>query len=298
MTFEELLDPWRAERFWSESWERSTLHISGRASHHYDSLLSGQEVDELLFGPGSPAQEEVQLCRGAERPVPASRHPGWTTGSAAARAESLRGLHRQGYSFLIPAVSRFLPRLAARLAMLEARYKARCIAHLIVSPPNAAGLAPHSDPYGVFALQIAGSKTWFLYEHSPRETLGAGKDHHHLAGTSPSRELRVAAGDLLYLPRGTVHAAVSGGEGSVHLAIGLMPPRGADLVSLLSGLAEQDPFFRDYVPYGIGETPDGLAEYQRQFRSRLAALAETDIQALLDKRLAEHSAPDGTESTG
>lgn len=295
MTFEELLDPWDAERFWSEAWERSTLHVSARSARHYDPLLSEREVDALLFGPDNPAQREVQLCRGAERPTPASRHSGRAAGSAAA----LRELHNRGYSFLVPSVDRFLPRLAAQLARLEVRYKARSVAHLVVSPPNGEGLAPHSDPYGVFALQIAGAKTWSLYEHAPRETLGEGKDHHHLAGTPASSQVRMAAGDLLYLPRGTVHAAAAGGDGSVHLAIGLMPPRGTDLVSLLSGLAELDPFFRDYVPYGIGESPDRLAEYQRLFRSRLASLvSETDIRALLDKRRAERAARGSAETTG
>ncbi|MGA9583330.1 MAG: cupin domain-containing protein [Allosphingosinicella sp.] len=299
MTFEELLAPWDIERFWSEAWERSTLHISGRSERHYDILLSKQEVEDLLFGPGNPAQQELLLCRGAERPVPVSGHSGWAAGSASACAASLRELHRQGYSFLLPSVGRFLPRLAARLARYEDRYKARSIAHLIVSPPNAEGLAPHSDPYGVFALQIAGTKTWSLHEHSPRERLGMGKDHHHLAGTPASSRVRMTAGDLLYLPRGTVHAAASGGDGSIHLAIGLMPPSGVDLISLLSGLAEQDPFFRGYVPYGIGETPDRLDEYQRLFRSRLASLvSEADIRTLLDNRRAERAARGSTGTTG
>ena len=101
----------------------------------------------------------------------------------------------------------------------------------------------------------------------------------------------MVAGDLLYLPRGTVHAGATTDDRSLHLAVALIPPRGADALSLLCNAAECDPFFREYMPYGIGETPEKRADYADAFRARLVALAAgTDIFALLDRRRAERAA--------
>lgn len=280
MTFDDLVAPWEAERFWSEAWERGPLHIPGRTADHYDALATATEIEDLLFGSGRLPAEAVRLYRGAEAIAPDS-----------ASGAELRQLHDGGYTIVVASADRFLPRLAAQLASLEARFKAKCVAHLVASPARAEGLAPHSDAYGVFALQIAGSKTWSLYEDGPRSTVNHGIDQHQLIGAPPSSRIPMAAGDLLYLPRGTIHAGVTTDERSLHLAVAIIPPRGADALALLCAIAESDPFFRDYMPYGIGETPEKRAHYAEAFRARLVALiGRTDIFALLDRRRSDRAA--------
>lgn len=279
MTFEELVAPWPEERFWSEAWERATVHLSGRGAGYYDAVATAREIEHLLFGSGTLPADAVSLYRGAEL----MRQIG--------TAARLRELYDQGCNILVASVDRFLPRLAEQLAFFEARFKAKCVAHLIVSSPATDGFAPHSDAHGLFALQIAGAKTWSLYEDAPRSTINRGTDQHHLTSAPPSSRITMAAGDLLYLPRGIIHAAATAADRSVHLSVALIPPRGADALFLLCGLAESDAFFRDYLPYGIGETQEGRADYEDAFRARLAALAAaTDIFALLDRRRAERAA--------
>jgi ribosomal protein L16 Arg81 hydroxylase len=276
MTFEELVAPSEADRFWSEAWERRSAHISGRAADHYDPIATARDIEELLFGSVSLPADAVKLYRGAEE---------------TACDATLERSYQQGHTIVVASVDRFLPRLAAQLASFEARFKAKCVAHLVASPAGAEGLPPHSDAYGVFALQIAGAKTWSLYEDGPRATVNHGIDQHQLIGAPPSSRIRMEAGDLLYLPRGTIHAGATTDDRSLHLAVAIIPPRGADALSLLCGVAESDPFFRDYMPYGIGETPEKRADYAEAFRARLLALlGRTDIFALLDRRRADRAA--------
>lgn len=275
MRFDDLIAPWSASRFWAEAWERAPLHLSGRPAGFYDPLIPAAAVESLLFMGSALPPGAARLYRGDEQ----------RDGGGPA---DLHARYRQGFNILVRDVAGYLPPVAALLAALAGEYRAKCLAHLMVSPPRADGFAPHSDSYGVFALQIAGAKCWSLYETPPRSTLNHGINRHELRGAPPTRQVVMRAGDLLYLPRGTIHAAAALDEASVHLVFALIPPRGADLLHLLAGAAEGDDFFRDYIPYGVGDTPGRRAAYRQAWADRLARLlADTDLYALLDARHAE-----------
>ena len=74
-------------------------------------------------------------------------------------------------------------------------------------------------------MQIQGSKIWHIYEGvdvAPQEMLAPRGDAHR---RSPApADVRLEAGDVLYVPRGRVHAAESTSELSVHLTVGLHAP--------------------------------------------------------------------------
>jgi ribosomal protein L16 Arg81 hydroxylase len=273
VNFEKFLTPMAPAHFWSAVWETAPLHLSGRAADQYRAIFTRGEAEALAFDAALPT-DAVQLCRGAER----------VTGDRRER-------YGQGYTIVVAAAERFAPRLAATLAEIERSLRARCTAHLIVSPAHAQGLAPHSDGHGVFALQIAGAKRWLLYEGTQRADALHGIDRHELCGTAPTREVALDAGDLLYLPRGLVHAAATGSAPSIHLALAILPPTGADLLALLARHAEKRAFFRGYIPYGIGDTPQRRAAYAAAFRAQVTALLDAvDPYALLDARSAERAA--------
>jgi len=98
---------------------------------------------------------------------------------------------------------------------------------------NSQGLAPHFDDIEGFVLQVEGSKKWKLYEPDKVKSEGeGGQVFHKLPGYSSLdielerlpevlMEVDMNEGDLLYMPRGTVHQAVTGaGKGhSTHLTV-------------------------------------------------------------------------------
>jgi hypothetical protein len=96
-----------------------------------------------------------------------------------------------------------------------------------VTPPGQTGLVPHYDDHDVLVLQIEGSKTWQLYvgaDMPPRE-IQRDKDKAVALESLPApTELRLNAGDVLYVPRGRVHAARTHSEPSVHLTVGIHAP--------------------------------------------------------------------------
>lgn len=92
------------------------------------------------------------------------------------------------------------------------------------------GFDPHWDTHDVVILQIAGQKEWKVY--------GFGKIEHPIsnklnAGECPrdvKEQFVMNAGDMLYLPRGSWHAARTHDSHSLHLTIGIHRYTGIDLL--------------------------------------------------------------------
>ena len=115
------------------------------------------------------------------------------------------------------------------VAALEARLGCLVGANAYLTPAASRGLAPHWDDVEVFVLQVEGAKSWKVWGWEPRAG-GPGGERRRRGGgegtgaplaSSPSGDLDerslgepalevvLRPGDVLYLPRGTVHAAAA-----------------------------------------------------------------------------------------
>jgi len=91
----------------------------------------------------------------------------------------------------------------------------------------------------------------------------------------PERELELRPGDVLYLPRGTVHAATSNETATVHLTIGIHRQLWFPLIQeALLEVVARDPRLRAALPLGFARTPEATAEAAEQLRTLLGMLAE------------------------
>jgi hypothetical protein len=96
-----------------------------------------------------------------------------------------------------------------------------------ITPPDSSGLVPHYDDHDVLVLQIQGSKSWHLYVGADRPAREIQRDTEKavaLESLPIPMELLLEAGDVLYVPRGRVHAAQTHAEPSVHLTVGIHAP--------------------------------------------------------------------------
>lgn len=121
-----------------------------------------------------------------------------------------------------------------------------------LTPPRAQGFPIHADPHDVFVLQLEGKKYWKVFSR------GASYVLDRRGGRAPSpgdcqEEYTMAPGDLLYIPSGYPHCALTNKEShSLHLSFGVHRIRWADLVSrALLDLAESDEMFRRALPAGV-----------------------------------------------
>jgi hypothetical protein len=130
-----------------------------------------------------------------------------------------------------------------------------CQVNAYITPEGAQGLDLHVDAHDVFVLQAFGRKRWELHA-APRE---AARD---------PLDVEVAAGDTIYLPSGTPHAARAQDTLSGHLTVGIHVSGWRDV---LAGIVAREAEALDApVPAGWLDDPDGFAG---ELGDRLAALA-------------------------
>jgi len=106
--------------------------------------------------------------------------------------------------------------------------------NLYATPPQTVGIDAHHDRMDVIILQISGTKRWLICD-----PIGAARDLPVRSSDTPGHALynryqlesldysgcknvTMFTGDLLYLPRGTIHAPATEDSASVHLTVGLL----------------------------------------------------------------------------
>ncbi len=282
-----LLAPWPPALFFAEVWERRTLHLQRGEAGYYDELLPAADIAGQLFGNRNLALASFKMYKGKEELGPQHFSDKLTHGDWAANVvspEKLLLAFRQGYSLYLNFAERVFPRLGELLSRLERDLGVKALSHLIVAPPGSQGFLPHTDPYGVFVLQLSGKKSWRSYGVRDCPLGSQGINHHHLAMEPAAETFEVCAGDLLYLPRGTAHSAATTQAHSIHLSLALLPPRGVDLMKVLENAAEKQAFFQEYVPHSFGASEQDKAAYSRRFKGRLIEMIEgADLFELLDR---------------
>jgi hypothetical protein len=95
-------------------------------------------------------------------------------------------------------------------------------ANAYYTPRSAQGLPVHHDTHDVFVLQVAGEKRWLVYEPALELPLKYQRYSAELGRPGEVVEDRVLRpGDMLYLPRGWLHEALTSDNDSLHLTIGV-----------------------------------------------------------------------------
>ncbi|MGY1740955.1 MULTISPECIES: cupin domain-containing protein [unclassified Blastococcus] len=127
----------------------------------------------------------------------------------------LQGLHR-----LWPPLIEFADQLAADLG-----HPTQVNAY--VTPPSSQGFSAHYDVHDVFVLQVAGAKHWRIHppvHPDPLRSQPWEQRREQVAAAAlgePVIDAVLRPGDVLYLPRGYLHAATALGETSAHLTVGV-----------------------------------------------------------------------------
>ena len=78
-------------------------------------------------------------------------------------------------------------------------------ANVYLTPPGTQGFAPHWDDVDVFMMQLEGKKHWRLYEPDQKLPRYSSKNLNQEDLKEPILEVDMEPGDLIYMPRGTIH---------------------------------------------------------------------------------------------
>jgi ribosomal protein L16 Arg81 hydroxylase len=185
-----------------------------------------------------------------------------------AKVKALLGL---GASLVANQLHRVCPEVGAVAGMLEREFAARVSANVYCSFKGVQAFQTHYDLHDVFAVQAEGEKTWRIYESradAPVAPLPPGDEIEKWLTESRGKllfEAQMKPGDILYLPRGQYHDALTGSQASLHVTFGVSPATGLALFKLLENAVTQESEFRAYLPD---------ARKEPELRTRLARLAD------------------------
>jgi ribosomal protein L16 Arg81 hydroxylase len=149
-------------------------------------------------------------------------------GGQAPRVEDVEEFNRSK-ALVIRGGQRYFSEIASFLATWRPFFNCRLNANVYLTHPKSSVFDTHYDPHHVFAVQVDGDKDWFLWP----PTIAAPHSRYQFEDAQPKGDpivWRTRRGDLLYIPLGWVHRAQTAAERSVHVTVGVNPPRWLDLI--------------------------------------------------------------------
>ena len=273
-TLARLIDPVDEETFRQEYWARQPLLVSRGAPGYFAELLTLADMDRVL-SLSNVRDGDFRVVRdGKETPVNqlnSRRGEGGAHG-----LEVLYQHYREGSTVVVNALERRFAPLQRLAYALGTEITARIQANIYVTPAGNRGFKPHYDTHDVFICQVHGSKRWQLFGAPVDLPLRSQPHNKSLPEpTEPLQEFDLCDGDVLYQPRGTLHAGTSNDRTSVHMTLGVHPILWHDVFEeAMRGAAHDDVRFRHGLPLGFGWDEEAQRTAQETAAQLVAALAE------------------------
>jgi bifunctional lysine-specific demethylase and histidyl-hydroxylase NO66 len=276
--------------FDSRYWSREPLLVRGADTHAFADLLDLDGVDELLSRRGLRTPF-LRLARNGSVVDSAS-----FTGSGGVGAEigdqvrddAVAAAFAGGATVVLQALHRLWPPVIDFVARLAAELGHPVQANAYVTPPSSRGFSAHFDVHDVFVLQLAGRKHWQVHAPVHPDPLRDQPWNSYAtqvasrAQDEPAIDVVLEPGDVMYLPRGWIHAATALGGVSAHLTLGVHVVTRYALVEALAALVSADPDLRASLPVGVDVAdPAALAPHLEDVRAALlGALDRVSVEAV------------------
>lgn len=282
--FARLIQPVQADKFFAEYWEQKPLHIKRHDPGYYQNLLTQQDLDHLISNTDMryPAIKLIQKSNDTPRPTPYYPPEAYTINwkhgsdvfSGIPDVEKVYAEYRAGATINLPGLEQAWRPLWNLCVKLEDYFDHAVRVNGYLTSGNSKGFGLHYDTHEVFVLQIAGKKRWRVYEpplHLPLVNQPFGAQpfaRNYTPAPQPLMEPDMEPGDMLYLPRGYVHAASTSDSFSAHVTIGVTVYTWVSLASEIFMSSMEVPEFRAALPSGFA----GREDLKKVLRERVAAL--------------------------
>ncbi|MGB3514686.1 MAG: cupin domain-containing protein [Microcoleaceae cyanobacterium] len=233
-----LLQPYNQDEFLENNWTKKAIAISGKGQKDFTYLFSWEKLNYIL--------NFHQL----EYPDLRLAYDGKVL--EAKENSNLTQWCQKGATLIIDQVHQRIPEIAILASKLtyELGYTTQVNAYCSWSSKQ--GFSRHYDTHDVFILQVEGSKEWSIYTDTFKYPLPSQKSN---SLTPPEEEAYLSCilypGDVLYIPRGHWHYAVTKNEPSIHLTLGIHCKTGIDLLEWLISKLEHREEWRNSLPLRI-----------------------------------------------
>jgi len=243
----------------------------------FDDLLTLDGVDRALTTTALRTPF-FRLVRAGEHIAPSAYTRSGRAGSRPVEGivdpVAVASLFEQGATIVLQAMHRWSEPVGRFCRELEVELGFSCQVNAYVTPAGAQGLDLHHDPHDVFVLQAFGRKRWEVHA-APEEA------------SRPPWDAELGAGDTIYMPAGTPHAASAQDEASGHLTVGVHVAAWRDAVAgAWASVVEGELSLDAALPPGWHRRdPDDLA---KELGEKLHAVADRlvgiDGAALMQER--------------
>ena len=208
-----LANPMNAKEFLFSIFEQKPFFFPQNNSAYLQSIFCKADLDLYLSRDIPLADIRVVKSEGTIAPALIAR-----PGSAIVNIGAALDAFASGYSITLHNILGASHGLTALIRSLENSLLARVEPNLYLTPENSQGFKTHWDNHDVFILQVFGSKKWHLF--APIMIL---PNHSKVLEPSDSRNETwngtLSAGDILYIPRGVPHHAITTNESSCHVTL-------------------------------------------------------------------------------
>ncbi|MCG8316080.1 MAG: cupin domain-containing protein [Pseudomonadales bacterium] len=310
MDLNTLLSGIDSQLFFRKFWEKAPYLLNTNEVNRFASLLTLKELDLLL----SERNFRTDECKVATAGKVISDSLYLTKPTLKVMEKSiddlvdnnkLLELFSQGATLVFNQFSRQQPIIQSLKKNIENQLNATVLTNLFLSPPHSQGFSAHYDSHDVILLQLHGKKHWKVYESPIKLPLKSQAFGHQRSpstkGMAQAIDQTLSTGDLLYIPRGFMHEALTSDETSLHLTLGIHRISKLDLLKdLLEQYALGSAQLRYALPIDFESWPqqEQLLAIKDWFQQSLESITREQLSLTLQKeqRRIESEAPESRDN--
>jgi len=201
--FEWLIAPTSVNKFYEEYWEKKPLLIKNTEDKdRFKTLFSTKSLDNIL--------RTQRVLYGKNLDVTSYEDDKRETHNPEGRVYPavLWDFFNNGCSVRMLNPQTFHKEVWRLCSTLQDHFQSFVGANVYLTPPGTQGFAPHYDDVEVFLVQLEGKKHWRLHKsRSEEEKLPrhSSPNFSQEEVGKPFMEFDLEPGDVLYMPRGTIH---------------------------------------------------------------------------------------------
>ncbi|MEZ4888011.1 MAG: cupin domain-containing protein [Chitinophagales bacterium] len=257
MNIEYLLGSIDKKSFFNEFYQKKHLYIKRNDKSYYDNILTLKDIDEYL----SKKDIRYPSIRVVKNGLKIDKYKylkdipyGDSCFTELLDNDKLYKLYKDGSTIVLQSFQRHIESLRRLSLELHSQILCEFQANLYLTPKLSQGFAAHYDAHDVLILQIHGKKEWYLYE-SPeflptKNQTFFSTPHCQIDwdNMKPTFHKTIEEGDLLYIPRGLVHKAVTTDTTSLHITFGMFPQKWHNLLAYIANSITEFTDFREALP--------------------------------------------------
>jgi ribosomal protein L16 Arg81 hydroxylase len=285
-----LVHPIDVAEFQRDHWNERPLVVHRGDRNYFSDLLTLDDMDQIL-SLSDVNDDNVRLANNSRTFSVKQLVSASSLNANSNLLEQLYARYRSGWTVQVKAIEWRWEPLRHFTTALGAEIGARVRANLYLTPAASQAFPAHYDTHDVFIVQVHGSKHWRLATNPyrlplPDQGYGAVR-----VEPEPEQEFDLSAGDVLYMPRGTIHWATSQETASLHITVSVHPVLYAQaLQSAIGKIFNSGMRFREALPLGFAADEDGRREAAAQIAELLSVLGERLSPRDILEESAKHAA--------